>query len=332
MLVYIVRRVLTMIPITVILSFVVFIVISLAPGDIATMRIRTLESSGIRLNQEEALRLRMMYGVDEPTLTRYWKWITNVTLRGNFGFSALYNRPTNDLLRETIPVSLAVALAGLLLTWAIAIPLGIYSATHTYSVNDYIFTFLGFFGLGTPGFVIALIFAWASITYFGVSPMGLVSPEFVNQPITLAKLGNMMQHLWLPIVLAGLSSTGGLMRTMRNNLLDQLKQPYVVTARAKGLSERQLLLKYPVRLAINPILSSVAFVLPAIFAGDVVIATVLGLPTVGALMGASVLNKDMYLAGSILLFYAIVILLGTLLSDILLALVDPRIRFEGGGR
>lgn len=332
MLAYIIRRLLLMIPMVAVLSLVVFLVVAMAPGDIVQMRVQNLAASGVRVSQDEVVRLRLIYGVDEPILSRYYKWITNVVLRGNLGYSGMFNRPNSDLLAEAVPVSLGVALAGLLLTWMIALPVGIYSATHQYSINDYIFTFLSFFGLGTPGFLIALIFAWLSMSYFNFSPMGLVSPQFANQPWDWAKIANMAQHLWLPVVLAGLTSTGGMMRTMRNNLLDQLKQPYVTTARAKGLSEWRLLLKYPVRLAINPIVSSIAFVLPQIFAGDVVIAAVLGLPTLGALMSSAVFGKDMYLAGTILLFYTIVTLLGTLVSDILLAIVDPRIRFGGGVR
>jgi peptide/nickel transport system permease protein len=221
---------------------------------------------------------------------------------------------------------------GVLISWGVAIPVGIYSATHQYSIHDYLLTFFSLFGLGTPGFLIALVLAWFSVSRFGFAPVGIVSPEYANQPWTWAKFVNLLAHLWLPIVLAGLTSTGALVRTMRNNLLDQLRQPYVMTARAKGLSENRLLFKYPVRVALNPFISALAFVLPAILSGDVVIATTLGLPTIGRYLSTAVAQEDPYLAGTLLLFYAIVVMAGTLISDILLAVVDPRIRLGGGGK
>ncbi|NLE99685.1 MAG: ABC transporter permease, partial [Anaerolineales bacterium] len=329
---YILRRMISVIPMALIVSFVVFALAEVMPGNFVERRVMNLKAQGIQVQQDEIDRLIQTWGLDKPFYVRYWRWLSNL-LRGDLGQSAVYGRSTADLLAEAGPVSLTIAAVGLLITWIIALPVGIYSATHQYAASDYLLTLLSFFGLGTPGFLIALIVAYFSMVRFGFVPVGIVSPAYANQPWNWAKIVNFLGHMTLPFLLAGLTGTGGLVRTMRNNLLDQLRQPYVVTARAKGLSERKLLLKYPVRLALNPFISSLAFVLPAIFSGDVVIAATLGLPTVGAYMYTAIAQEDPYLAGTLLLFYSVVVLVGTLISDILLAAVDPRIRLgEGGAR
>jgi peptide/nickel transport system permease protein len=282
------------------------------------------------MSQDEIDQLMRTWGLNKPFYVRYWWWLRNIT-RGDLGRSAVFGRSTEDLLREAMPISLTIAVAGVLISYGIAIPVGIYSATHQYSMNDYLLTLISFFGLGTPGFLIALIVAYFSMVRLGFVPVGVVSPHYANQPWTWAKVLDLLGHLALPFFLAALTGTGGLVRTMRNNLLDQLRQPYVTTARAKGLKERRVLLKYPMRMALNPFISALAFVLPAIFSGDVVIAATLGLPTVGRYMYVAIAQEDPYLAGTLLLFYSVVVMAGTLISDTLLAVVDPRIRLGGGG-
>jgi peptide/nickel transport system permease protein len=329
MLGYIARRALIVIPTVVVISFIVFFLMKASPGNYVERHIQNLKATGMDVSKEEAERLTRMWGLDKPFYVQYYRWLRNIT-RGDLGRSMVYARNNIDLIKEALPVSLTIAVIGLLISWVISIPIGIYSATHQYSINDYVLTLIGFFGLGTPGFLIALLFAWASIEYFGFSAIGLVSPQYSNAPWNGAKIANMFAHIWLPIALAALTGIGGLMRTVRNNLLDQLRQPYVVTARAKGLSEWRLLVKYPLRLALNPFISSLAFVLPQIFAGDVLIAATLGLPTIGMYMFAAISQQDIYLGGTLMLLYAIITMVGTLISDILLAVVDPRIRLGGG--
>ncbi len=329
MLQYLVRRVLGLVPMALVVSFTVFALMELSPGNYVERYVMNLKAQGIQLSDEEAKRLTQMWGLDQPYYVRYWRWLRNI-LQGNLGQSAVYGRSNKELLAEAMPISVAIAVAGVVISWGIAIPVGIYSATHQYSINDYLLTFINFFGLGTPGFLIALVLAWYSVVHFGFAPVGIVSPEYANLPWTRAKYVNLALHLVVPVLLAGLTSTGALVRTMRNNLLDQLRQPYVMTARAKGVSETRLLLKYPVRVAFNPFVSALAFVLPAIFSGDVVIATTLGLPTIGMYLTTAVAQEDQYLAGTLLLFYSIVVMVGTLISDILLGVVDPRIRLGEG--
>ncbi len=331
MLQYLARRLLTVIPMAIIVSFVVFLFMELSPGNFVERQVANLKAAGIQMSQDEANRMMSMWGLDKPLHVRYWRWLRNIS-QGNLGRSAVYGRNTVDLLKEAMPISLGIAVCGLAISWGVAIPVGIYSATHQYSANDYLLTLISFFGLGTPGFLIALLVAYFSVTQLGFSPMGIVSPRFANQPWDWPKIVDLLGHLVLPVILAALTGTGWLVRTMRNNLLDQLQQPYVMTARAKGLPETRLLLKYPVRVALNPFISSLAFVLPAIFSGDVVVSSTLGLPTVGLYMATAMAQEDLYLAGTLLLFYAVVVMVGTLISDILLAIVDPRIRLgEGSG-
>jgi len=253
----------------------------------------------------------------------------NMIIHGNFGWSFQWNRPVNDLLSERVPLTMAISVASLLLSWAIAIPIGIYSATHQYSVWDYIFTFIGFIGLATPGFLVALVLARVIFTTTGFSPLGLFSNQYLDAPWSMEKFLDMLKHLILPLFIIGLSSTGTTIRVMRANLLDELKKQYVITARAKGLSEVKLLLKYPVRMALNPIISTVGWVLPGLVSGEVLVSIVLSIQTTGPLLLRAVLAQDMYLAGSIVMILSTLTVIGTLLSDILLAAMDPRIRYGG---
>ncbi|MCK5802598.1 MAG: ABC transporter permease, partial [Lentisphaeria bacterium] len=271
---------------------------------------------------------RMRYGLDRPFAVQYWKWISGV-VQGDFGQSFALRKPVGMLIWERLALTIAIALATILLTWLIAIPIGIYSAVHQYTFFDYLFTFFGFIGMATPPFLTALVVMYFAYAKFGISVGGLLSDEFVGQPWTWAKYLDFLKHVWIPIFVLALSSTAGMIRTVRANLLDQLEMPYVVTARSKGVSPLKLLLKYPVRIAVNPIVSTIGWMLPALVSGSVIVSMVLSLPTTGPLMLTALFNQDMYLAGSFVLMLSVLTVIGTLISDILLAWVDPRIRFEG---
>ncbi|MCB0136557.1 MAG: ABC transporter permease, partial [Caldilineaceae bacterium] len=256
MLVYIVRRLLMLIPILLLVSFIAFFVIELPPGDWVTTYVSQLRASGIELSSQEAQRLSQLYGFDQPTYVRYFKWVQGIVLRGDFGWSFQWGKPVGEVIAERLPITLTISLLALVFSWLVAIPIGIYSATHQYSLIDYLATFIGFIGLATPGFLLAMILAWAANQYFGFSALGLYSTEFLDKPWSTAKAIDMLKHLILPLVIIGMASAGSTIRVLRGNLLDELKKQYVVTARAKGLSEMQLLFKYPVRLALNPVFST----------------------------------------------------------------------------
>ncbi len=329
MLIYIVRRLIMLIPILFAISVVSYFLIELPPGDWVTYQIENLRASGVQLNEDEAERLTKMYGFDQPVYMRYLKWIQGIVLRGDFGWSFQWNRSVNDVLAERLPLTVTISLLALLVSWAIAIPIGIYSATHQYSIGDYIFTFLGFIGLATPGFLLAMLLAWALFVYFDFSALGLYSTQYLDAPWSWGKFLDMLQHLILPLLIIGLSGTGATIRIMRGNLLDELGKQYVITARAKGVTELQLLWKYPVRMALNPVMSTIGWILPGIVSGEILISLVLGLQTTGPALLRAVLAQDMYLAGSIVMILSALTVIGTLLSDILLAWMDPRIRYEG---
>jgi peptide/nickel transport system permease protein len=258
---------------------------------------------------------------------QYFMWIKNILLHGDFGWSMQWNRPVMDVIGERITLTIVVSILTLIFTWCVAIPIGIYTATHQYSLGDYVFTLLGFIGISVPGFLIVLIIVYNVFARTGVAITGLFSPEFIDAPWSWARLADMLKHIWLPMVVIGLSGTAGLIRTMRGMLLDELQKQYVITARAKGVAERALLFKYPVRLAINPMVSTIGWLLPAIISGEALVSVVLNMPTTGPLLLKGLLAQDMYLAGSFLLITASLTVIGTLLSDILLAYLDPRIRF-----
>ena len=332
MLLFIIRRLIMLIPILFLISLVSFTIIELPPGDWVTYQIESLRASGVDLNDEEAERLVAMYGFDDPAYMRYFRWMGGILFDFNFGWSFQWNRTVNELIGERLPLTLTIAVLSLIVSWAIAIPIGIYSATHQYSFLDYIFTGFGFIGLATPGFLLAMVMAWVSIRYFDFSPMGLYAGQYVGEPMSIDKFLSMLSHLLLPLFIIGLAGTGVTIRVMRNNLLDELQKQYVVTARAKGVSETRLLYKYPVRMALNPVMSTIGWLLPAIFAGEVLVSLILGLQTVGPLLLRAVLAQDMYLAGSIILILSALTVIGTLISDIALAVMDPRIRYDGGGR
>jgi peptide/nickel transport system permease protein len=309
-------------------SVAVFAIVQAPPGDFLTAYTATLASSGTSISAEDVEALRRQYGLDRPLAVQYLKWMQNL-LGGNLGLSLEYQRPNAELIGERLVLTVALAVLSFLFTWAIAIPAGIFSATHQRSFLDYVFTLLNYVGVATPNFMLALILMWVAFAYLGIGITGLFSPEFVEAPWSLARVIDLLQHIWLPAVVLGVAGTARLTRLMRANLLDELHKPYVTTARAKGLSEWRLVLRYPVRLALNPLVSTIGWYLPALFSGSLIVATVMNLPNIGPLLLRALVNQDMYLAGSILLIYCFLTILGTLVSDILLAWLDPRIRLEG---
>jgi peptide/nickel transport system permease protein len=323
---YVVRRFLWMIPTVFLISIISFVVIELPPGDFLSSYLIALQAGGADVDQSMIAALEKQYGLDRPLHIRYVRWMQNA-FRGNLGQSWSYNRPVSGLILERLPMTMVVAFGALLVMYAIAIPVGIYSAFRQYSVADHAITTVGFLGLSIPNFLLALVLMFVFHQVFGVSIGGLFSPEFRNAPWSVARVWDLFQHLWAPIIVIGTAGTAGLIRLQRAMTLDELGKDYVRTARAKGLSTWRVRL-HVVRVSINPVLSMVGWQLPQIFSGDAIVAVVLGLPTVGALLLHSLLTQDMYLAGSLILILSILTVIGTLLSDLLLAWSDPRIRFE----
>jgi len=324
---YILKRLALLPLLMLVYSFVIFVIIQAPPGDFLTAYVATLASSGSSMSAEQIQALRHQYGLDQPMLVQYAMWMQHL-LQGDFGLSLEYQRPNADLIGEQIGLTLALALFSFVLTWAIAVPAGIYSATHPRSLVDHALTVVNYVGVATPNFMLALILMWVAFAYFDISVTGLFSPEFVDAPWSLARVGDLLGHIWLPALVLGIAGTARLSRIMRANLLDELNKPYVVTARAKGMREWRLVLRYPVRLAFNPLVSTIGWYLPMLFSGSLIVATVMNLPNIGPLLLRALVNQDMYLAGGILLIYSFLTVIGTLLSDILLALIDPRIRVE----
>ncbi len=328
---YIAKRLLQLIPLIIAISVIVFVIIQLPPGDYLTTYIQQLELSGTDVNQSHIESLKRQYALDQPTHIQYFTWASNIVMRGDFGRSFQWNRPVAEVIGSRLQMTMTVALLTLVFVWLVSIPIGIYSATHQYSVFDYIFTFFGFIGLAVPGFLIALFMIYFIFVNTGVAITGLFSPEYVNAAWSIDKFINMLPRLGLLVAIVGLASTAGLIRTTRAMMLDELGKQYVITARAKGVPENKLLFKYPIRMAINPLISTIGWTLPALISGEVIVSIVLNMPTTGPMMLRALLTQDMYLAGSFLLIVAILTVIGTLLSDILLAVVDPRIRFGGVG-
>jgi peptide/nickel transport system permease protein len=328
MILYIVQRLALLPLLMLIYSFVIFAIIQAPPGDFLSAYVATLASSGSSISADQIAALRHQYGLDQPFIVQYFLWMQNL-FHGDFGLSLEYQRPNADLIGEQIGLTIALALFSFVLTWAISVPAGIYSATHPRSLGDHVLTVINYVGVATPNFMLALILMWAAFAYFDISVTGLYSPEFVDAPWSMARVLDLLGHIWLPALVLGIAGTARLSRIMRANLLDELNKPYVVTARAKGMKEWALVLRYPVRLAFNPLVSTIGWYLPLLFSGSLIVATVMNLPNIGPLLLRALVNQDMYLAGGILLIYSFLTIVGTLLSDILLALVDPRIRVAG---
>ncbi len=328
MLVFIAKRFLWMIPSLFAVSFLAFVLIQLPPGDYVTTYIATLAASNEIVDQNTAAQLRERFGLGDPMLIQYFKWIWGILSRGDFGISFEWQQPVSDLIWERMALTLVLALSTLIATWAIALPIGVYSAVRKYSIGDYFFTAFTFFGLAVPSFLLALVLMYVAAVEFGQDVGGLFSPEYENASWSFAKMADLFSHLWLPVIILAVSSTASLIRVMRANMLDELPKPYVTTARAKGLSEFRLLMKYPMMIALNPFISTIAWLLPNLISGSVVVAIVLNLPTAAPLLLQALMAQDMYLAGAFVLLICALTLIGSLISDILLALVDPRIRLE----
>lgn len=327
MVAFIIRRALLAIPMLIFISLISFIIIQLPPGDYVTAYAAQLRQNGEYISAVQEMAMRDRMGLNDPILIQYWRWITAIVFRGDFGYSLDWNAPVSTLIWDRLAITLALSTASLVITWLIAIPVGVYSATRQYSVLDYVFTVFGFLGKGTPDFLLALILMWIGFVYMQLDVGGLFSTQYQNAPWSWGKFIDLLQHLWIPIVVLGTGGAAGLIRVMRANMLDELGKPYVETAYAQGLSERQVVWGYPVRVALNPFISTVGWALPALFSGDVITAIVLNLPTTGPLLLQALKMQDMYLAGSFILILSAFTVIGTLLSDILLAWFDPRIRY-----
>jgi peptide/nickel transport system permease protein len=283
---------------------------------------------GGAVRAEEAEHLRELYGLDQPLYVQYAKWMGNV-VQGKFGWSLTFNQPVAEVIGSRLGMTMVISLAAILLTWIVALPIGIYSAVRQYSIGDYVFTIIGFIGIATPSFLLALIVMYLGFRWFDTDVGGMFSVEYETAPWSLAKFVDLLQHLWVPALILGLSGTAQTMRIMRANLLDELRRPYVITARAKGLAERRVIMKYPVRVALNPFASTVGYLLPYVVSGAIIVSLVLSLPTVGPILLTSLKNQDMFLAGTIILLLSVATVVGTFLSDMLLLWIDPRIRVEG---
>jgi len=325
MLIFVIKRILQLIPIIILLSFVTFVIINLPPGDFLTTYINNLRQSGAEITDEYIKALEARYGLNEPFMVQYYKWFTSF-LSGNMGYSFEWNRNVNDLIAERLGNTIFLSFSSIILIWLVAFPLGFYSATHQYTAPDYIFTSVSFLGMSIPEFLFALVVMWIYFSFTGNFQSGMYAPEFSGQPLSWAKFASMVKYMWMPYMIIVITGTAGLFKTFRANLLDELGKPYVMAARAKGVPRRKLLIKYPVRIALIPFISTVGWMLPALISGQTLLAIVMGLPTVAPLLQKSLRSQDMFLAGSILFILCILTVIGTVISDILLAITDPRMR------
>lgn len=326
---YIIWRIFMMVPTLAIISALVFTIIELPPGDYFESYVAELQAQGESVNAEEIEALRKEYGFDKPPIIRYFHWVAGM-LTGDFGYSFEYQMPVTDVVGDRLWLTIMVSFITILFTWLIAFPIGIYSATHQYSWGDYGLTFLGLLGIAVPNFMMALVFMYFANAWFGTSIGHLMDPEFMSQPMSWAKAQSILEHLWIPVIIIGTAGTAGMVRRLRANLLDELQKQYVVTARAKGLHPFKALIKYPLRMALNFFIADIGSILPAIISGAEITAIVLSLETTGPLLIRALKSQDMYLAGSFLMFLAFLTVIGVLISDLALAVLDPRIRLQGG--
>jgi peptide/nickel transport system permease protein len=307
-------------------SILAFLVIQLPPGDYVTAYVAQLQSAGTIVTQDEAQALRIQYGLDQPIYVQYFKWL-GLIMRGNFGMALEFRRPVLDVIGDRLALTMVVSVAAIIFIWVLALPIGIYSAVRQYSIGDYIFTFIGFLGVAIPNFMLALIVLYVGFKYFGMTSIGgLFSQEYLQAPWSWAKVWDLIKHLPLPAIILGMAGMAELIRIMRANLLDELRKPYVVTARAKGLTEMRVIMKYPVRAALNPFASTIGYLFPFIVSGSIIVSLVLSLPTVGPLLYRALIAQDLFLASTILLLLAVLTVIGTFISDLILMWVDPRIR------
>ena len=317
-----------MILIVVGISIVSFLIIQIPPGNYVDQIVAGYLASGRAFTQEEVDNLTQFYGLDKPILVRYGLWFGGI-LQGDFGFSMQYNAPVKDLIWERIGLTMLISVCSMLFSLGLAIPIGVYSAVRRYSVTDYVATFIGFIGLAIPNFLLALVLMWIGHVYFDTEIGGLFSTQFLVQGWSWQKFVNMLSHIWVPIVVVGTAGTASTIRVMRATTADELNKPYVMVARSKGLTEYKVIVKHTLRVAINPVISTIGWMFPAMVSGEAITAVVLGLPTTGTLLLRALLGEDMYLAGSLIFILSVLTVIGTLISDILLALSDPRIRYEG---
>jgi peptide/nickel transport system permease protein len=329
MFLYILRRIGLMIPTLLVISLISFIIIQLPPGDFLTSYVAGLRMEGDEVDQAQIAALERRYGLNQPFYMQYLKWISGIVLRGDWGESMEWHKPVKSLIWDRIGLTMVLSATTMLFSWFVSIPIGVYSATHQYSLLDYGLTVLSFIGAGMPSFLIALVVMWFALSKLGLNVGGLFSEEYILAPWSWAKVLDMLKHIWIPIVILALGSTAGGIRRTRANLLDELRKPYVTTARAKGVKESRVIWKYPVRVALNPFFSTVGWALRSLISGTTLVSVVLSLQTTGPMMLSALTSQDMYLAGSFLLLLSSLTVIGTLISDILLAWVDPRIRLAG---
>ncbi len=326
MLSYIIRRLLLMIPTVFVISVISFVVIELPPGDYVTSYVMRLEQEGRNVTDEMVENIRHRYGLDRPVYVRYFLWASKF-IRGDLGFSWQWGKPVSEMLLSRLVLTILVTLSSLLFCWVVAFPIAIYSSVRQYSLGDYFWTFVGFIGLSIPNFLFALVLMFFSYKYFHTEIGGLFSQQFEQAAWSWSKFVDLLQHLWIPTVVIGTAGTAGLIRILRANLLDELQKPYVEMARAKGLSELRLIFKYPLRIAVNPFISGIGWILPSLVSGAVITAVVLDLPTAGPIFLEALLNQDMALAGAFVMLMGTLTVVGVMISDIILAIVDPRIRY-----
>jgi peptide/nickel transport system permease protein len=326
---YLVHRLLIMIPTLLVISFIVFVIIQLPPGDYLTTYITELESQGQNVSQQQIDFLRQTYGLDKSWFMQYLTWLGGM-LHGDFGFSFEHNLPVSQVVGDRLWLTFIVSFFTILFTWVVSFPIGVYSATHQYSWGDYGLTLLGFLGLATPNFLLALVLLYLAQVWFGTSVGGLMDEQYVGAPWSWGKMASIMEHLWIPVIVIGTSGTAAMIRRLRANLLDELQKQYVVTGRAKGLPRMRLLVKYPLRMALNPFIADIGSLLPHVISGSAIVSVVLSLPTTGPMLIDALKSQDMYLAGSFLMFVAFLTVVGVFLSDLALAALDPRIRLGGG--
>ena len=328
MLQFVIRRILILIPMLFLMSIVAFAVILAPPGDYLTVYVENLEATGDVLSLAEVENLRAQFGLGKPVYVQYYKWVSKIVLHGDLGTSLEFNAPVNRLIGARLGMTLMLGLFTVMFTWTMAIPIAIISAVKQYSIIDHFFTFLSYLGVGTPNFMLALVIMWFVFSIFGLKITGLFSQEYQDAGWSIGKFIDMLKHIWVPMLILGTDGTARFVRIIRANLLDELSKPYVETARAKGLPEWKVVLKYPTRIALNPFISTVGWQLPQLFSGSLIVATVLSLPTIGPMLLYALFNQDMFLAGSIVLILTVLTMVGTVISDLILAAVDPRIRME----
>jgi peptide/nickel transport system permease protein len=325
---YLIRRLLVMVPTLLAISAIVFTIIQLPPGDYLSTLIAELQSQGESANLERIAFLREQYGLDRTPVEQYFRWLFGL-LQGDLGWSFEYNLPVSEVIGDRLALSFLIAFVTVLFTYAVAFPIGIYSATHQYSWGDYGLTLVGFLGLATPSFLLALVMLYLANVWFGTSIGGLMDPEYIGAPMSWGKFLSVLEHLWIPVVVIGTSGTAAMIRRLRANLLDELQKQYFTTAKAKGLPPRRALLKYPLRMSLNPFISDIGDLLPHMISGAAIVSVVMSLPTNGPMLLAALRSQDMYLAGSFLMIEAVLIVVGVFLSDLALAALDPRIRLHG---